>query len=113
MTHTKSLIIFLIINNINCDCPKYVIPRKNALRGHIDYHFQNLSGYPKSLDMIQLMADHWAVPLNGIPVETIRFMAIMSEPFVFAINDKNGFTVWGPLYSLLKESAKYINYRQV
>lgn len=107
----KLLTVLLFIKGINSDCPKYVIPRKNPVRGYIDYHYQNLSGFPKSLDMVQLMADSWAAILSGIPDKKLIFEATMSEPFVFTINDKSGFTVWRPLYSLLKESAKFINYR--
>lgn len=93
MKPLKFLIILFIVGVIKSDCPKYSIPKQSRLRGYIEYHHQNLSGYPKDLDMGQLMTDSWNILLSGSEPKTLKFVSAMSEPFVFAINDEKGFTV--------------------
>lgn len=110
------LIVILIATNgvggIEKTCPIYETPRPVTLRGHVDYYRQNLSDYPLSLDVGQLLQD----ALNNFfgrdrKPDTLKFTATLAEPFMFAENDELGFTAWGPMYSLVKETAVYLNCR--
>lgn len=94
-------------------CPKNAIPARTSLHGYIDYYSQNLTGYPLGLDMDRLMEVGMETMMNFEvqPPDRIKFLAINAEPFIFAQRDDNGFTVWGPLYSLLKEVILWQNYR--
>lgn len=89
----------------------YQIPKPSSLRGYVDYYHQNLSDFPLELDPIQLFTDAMNIYNSmGQTDPVTKFQATLAEPFIFAINDVNGFTVWGPLYSLVKEAVVHLNY---
>lgn len=114
MRPTTLVILALVFVLVNAKtCQKYSVPRISSLRGHIGHFRQNLTGYPKSMDMAELLNDGIKVLFMGVEggADTFRFVSTIAEPFVFALNDKDGFTIWGPMYSTIKETAMRLNYR--
>lgn len=96
------------------NCSRYALPTRNPFRQHIDYYRQNRTSYPTRMDtglLISLIMETiFSSDIHGKP-KTIRFITALFEPFVFSTSDGDGFTVWGPIYSLVKELAIYLNYR--
>lgn len=41
---------------------------------------------------------------------TLRFLAVPVMPHLFSFRDEEGFTIYGPHYSVIAETAKHINY---
>lgn len=41
----------------------------------------------------------------------VRFVAINSPPHSFVNLNKTHFSLWGPLFTLMVETVKYLNYR--
>lgn len=100
-------------DSLNHTCPKYAIPKQSYLHGYIDSFYQDLRGYPKSFDygtFLHVMAGSaisFILDSGGV----LKFLAVSLEPFLFCERYKNGFTIWGPIYSLLKEMVLFLNYR--
>lgn len=122
MNQTKNLKLALIvliaigIAKFSCEIAElkqFKIPNELYLRGHIGYYRQNLTGISKKANFSELLDDCLKLLLrveNDVPGE-LKFIVTSLEPFLFAINDFEGFTVWGPTYSALKEMAVKGNYR--
>lgn len=102
-------------NQTDQSCPLLKRPFPfTSLHGYIDHFDQDISDYPTKMDMKVWMQAAMETMLEmqyAEPDPIMKFLTITLEPFVFTIVGKNGFTVWGPIYSLFKEAAKYINYR--
>lgn len=85
---------------------------KSVLNGHFGHYLQNFSRYPVDNPLGAKVIGAYVYRFlfkKGDP--TIRFMAVNCPPHLFTKRNKKGFTVWGPLYSVLLEAARFINYR--
>lgn len=93
-------------------CDKYQPPKALYLRGHIDYYRQNHTGFPIKLDIPQLIQDAMMQFLSGdmFRQNFFSFISTLLPPFLFSVNTEEGFNIWGPIYSVIKEAAIYLNY---
>lgn len=89
--------------------------RPTVFHGHCGYFKQNLSDYPLGDGGF----DWWGMGfglidlLNQIDQKPgkVRFMTLDARPYVHAKRDKLGFSVAGPIFSLVYEVAMFLNYR--
>lgn len=115
--------LLLISTIVSEKCKNEYRPPRRSLWGHFGRYRQNMTGAPVNFDkdvllqdMMKAMLNYWYDPL---PDKTFVFMSMMAEPFVFALvtdlteDGEEEFVVWGPMYSILVEAAKHLNYRLV
>lgn len=95
--------------SLNCNS---VFEHKTHLNGHCNYFGQNYSEYPRDnphgVRIFAIRAFEF-LAVSRAPV--LKFLAVETRPHLFVERDRDGFLIWGPLYSIVQEAAKYINYR--
>lgn len=106
------LIVLLILANSTTsgevfECVEYNIPQTIGIRGHYGYHRQNLSSNVNKGDIVSKFFKAAFSPPDTSHV--LKFSTTLAEPFVFVLNDAEGFSIWGPLYSMLTEVAESLN----
>lgn len=83
----------------------------SGLHGHWQYYQCNFPQYPTNNPLgfgalIKRSHEFLTQPKDNV----IKFMSIEVRPHLFVERDEFGFAIWGPLYSLVHEAAKLINY---
>lgn len=100
--------------------PEMCSEQKISLKGHCGYFYQNFSSEYLNDDdsfhtsvYLELLFNFFLkeanLQINVAPI--IGFIAIQVQPHLKVVRDGRGFTISGPHYSLLVETAKYLNYR--
>lgn len=119
MLRFKKLIIFLLLvnfpngrNDFLNDCSFRL---RTVFHGHCGSFIQNTSIYdgyyyvPGPGDYLYYIQD--IVLTDGLfeSQGKTKFLVTKFEPFIFTRNNIDGFTVWGPVYGLVAEKAKFAN----
>lgn len=82
------------------------------LNGHWAFHAQNFSLYPiENPRGYAIITDNIMKFMTLKPNMAIKIMTIETKPQLMVERYPDGFTIHGPLYSLIVEAAKLINYR--
>lgn len=85
---------------------------QSHLNGHWGYFKQNYSEYPLENPLGAKIIGTKAYEFMFLPKdEVLKFISVDTRPHSSVERDEEGFTIWGPFYSIVYEAAKYINYR--